>query len=513
MAVPLGRPGNQSDQQARGSGAVINRVAKYIYPWPPPNAFSKPVWQDYLDGEYRQREMPESAEEVAADSRWPAFFSQPICLITTTDGQQFYLEREVGPCIVNRFPYVMTISLCRKALSERHTPRVQFMEALEKSGIANVQFLPLGPPLDRCLDILNTYPEGQVQKRVAATGLPHRRALSNAAPVFADAFMVYETHFCRPMEDLYGNKIYEKPYVDVGSHRVYFLEVNCIQLRQDIADGRTQIAWNSLAEWTPRRPTVPSADVDQSTITRMGYIKPFTPYYKFPASNTVAFEYEGNADGMAYKHFEAFQRSHVEVIDNDKTRWPCFFPSSLGMITSRSAAGKPNLMPCGSTTVISRSPLVISPAVTYGGINDRYRSRYTLHNIRAHSRFGVGLATVNEEMLAAIRYAGNVSAADDPNKLRNTGLSFEDGDYSPILRGCPIHFDCEVVGEVKLGTHSMFLGEVQRILVRTDVSAENPITWNPWPVVLTDDAADRGTSSRPEATDGSRPRRVVAAGE
>src|SRR5205823_694814 len=109
-----------------------------------------------------------------------------------------------------------------------------------------------------------------------------------------------------------------------------------------------------------------------------------------------------------------------EELDNDKTRWPCFFPSSLGMITSRSASGAPNLMPCGSTTVIGRSPLIISPAVTYGGVNDRYRAPHTLHNIRDHGWFGCGLATVNDEMLDAIRYAGNVSAIDDPQKLQNT---------------------------------------------------------------------------------------------
>jgi flavin reductase (DIM6/NTAB) family NADH-FMN oxidoreductase RutF len=470
-------------------GTVNSQIAKYVYPWPPLNALKKPVWRDYLEGEYHQREMPESTEEVAGDSRWPAFFSQPICLVTTTDGQQIYLEREVGPCIVNRFPYVMTISLCREALSQRHRPRLQFMEALEQSGVANVQFLPLGEPLDRCLATLDACPEGAVQKRMVASRLPYRRALSNAAPVFADAFMIYEAHFCQPMEDLYGNSIYEKPYVDVGSHRVYFLEVNCIQLRKDIADGQTQIQWNSLAEWTPTRPSRRTEDIDQSMIARMGYVKPFTPYYKFPAANTVAFEYDGVADGMAYKHFEAFKRSQVEDIDNDKTRWPCFFPSSLGMITSRSADGKPNVMPCGSTTVIGRSPFTISPAVTYGGINDRYRSRYTLHNIRQHGRFGVGLATVNDEMLNAIRYAGNISAADDPNKLRNSGLWFDDNDFSPILRGCPVHFDCQVVDEVKLGTHSMFIGKVCRILVRADVSPDNPITWNPWPVVLAEEVA------------------------
>ena len=360
---------------------------------------------------------------------------------------------------------------------------MQFMNALEKSRVANVQFLPVGEPLDRCIASLNENPEGRVEKRIAASGLRWRKGLSNSAPVLNDAFMVYEASFCKPMEDLYGNPIYQEPYVDVGSHRIYFLEVNCIQLREDIAKGRTQIAWNSLPEWTPMRGSQVNREANQSIIDRMRYVKPFTPYYKFPALNTVSFEYEGVADDMAYKHFESFTRAQAEDLDNDKTRWPCFFPSSLGLITSRSADGKPNLMPCGSTTVVARSPFMISPAVTYGGINDRYRARHSLHNIRAQKRFGLGLATINENILNAIRYAGNVSAVDDPEKIRNTGLIFEEGEYAPILRDCPVHFDCEVVGEVKLGTHAMFLGEVKRILVRTDITADNPISWIPWPIV------------------------------
>jgi flavin reductase (DIM6/NTAB) family NADH-FMN oxidoreductase RutF len=44
----------------------------------------------------------------------------------------------------------------------------------------------------------------------------------------------------------------------------------------------------------------------------------------------------------------------------------------------------------------------------------------------------------------------------------------------------PVHFDCEVVGEVRLGTHVMFLGEVRRVLVRSDVTVANPLEWLPW---------------------------------
>jgi flavin reductase (DIM6/NTAB) family NADH-FMN oxidoreductase RutF len=40
------------------------------------------------------------------------------------------------------------------------------------------------------------------------------------------------------------------------------------------------------------------------------------------------------------------------------------------------------------------------------------------------------------------------------------------------------------VGEVRLGTHIMFLGEVRRIRVRADVTPNNPMEWCPWADVV-----------------------------
>ena len=80
-----------------------------------------------------------------------------------------------------------------------------------------------------------------------------------------------------------------------------------------------------------------------------------------------------------------------------------------------------------------------------------------------------------------MKYAGNNSMADDPRKVANSGLSVGPSEYGPVIKEAPIHFDCEVVGEVLLGTHVMFLGEVKRIHVRADVSPASPLEWCPWP--------------------------------
>jgi flavin reductase (DIM6/NTAB) family NADH-FMN oxidoreductase RutF len=155
------------------------------------------------------------------------------------------------------------------------------------------------------------------------------------------------------------------------------------------------------------------------------------------------------------------------------------------MITTWAAPGVPNLMPCGSTTLVSRQPLVISPCVSYARINERYAPRHTLDTIRRTGRFGCGVPFLDDRVLSAIKYAGNVSLTTDPDKLASAGLHVEPAPWSPVLTALPVHFDCEVVGEVRLGTHSMFFGEVRRVRVRGDLDRANPIEWCPWADVAT----------------------------
>src|SRR4029077_17992196 len=114
----------------------------------------------------------------------------------------------------------------------------------------------------------------------------------------------------------------------------------------------------------------------------------------------------------------------VEV-DNDRARWPCFFPSSAGMITSWCEDGTPNVMPCGSTTIVSRNPLVIAPCISYARINDRYAARASLELIRKGGRFRCGVPFINDVVVDAMRYAGKVSITLDRDKVANAGLEVQ----------------------------------------------------------------------------------------
>jgi flavin reductase (DIM6/NTAB) family NADH-FMN oxidoreductase RutF len=467
--------------------ALTDGLQPYAYNWPATPFSAQPAWTRSDAGDAWLRDMPERAEDLAADSRWPAFFPSPISVVTTASGGRIGLEKVVGASIVNRFPYVIALSFCRQHLSDRHYVRAEFTDILEEGGTAAIQFLQPGAALDRVMAAIQYVPDSLTAERLTRTGLTTREGDTNGAPVLTDAYLVYEARLVRPGRDFEGNPIFESPWVDVGSHRVYFLEINAIQLRDDIAEGRTQIRWRSLPQWSPNRQT----HVSRAAIDRLGrdgkYAKGYTPDYKFPAAGTIAFEADTRKNGMAIKHLAALPEDQVEV-DNDKARWPCFFPSSVGMITSWDAPGVPNLMPCGSTTIVSRHPLIVTPCVSYAAINQRYAPRKSLVSIRETGRFGCGVPYVSDDIVSAIRYSGNVSLAGDPDKLENAGLAILPEPWAPVLPSMPVHFDCEVVGEVRLGTHIMFLGEVKRIRIREDLSPANPLTWCPWADIVPTEA-------------------------
>lgn len=456
-------------------------LAPYVYIWPLHDINPSHGWVVTDDARILTFQLPESEQELSTDSRWPALYPSAMSLVTTGLGEKALLERVVGPCLVNRFPFIMALSFCREELSSRHYPRTKFIEALEASCEAAVQFLPPGKRLDAALGAITTLNDANAHLRITASGLESRPGLEVAAPVFKDSYLVYETRLVSPGRDMLGNEIFAKPYQDVGSHRVYFLEVRGIQLRQDIAHGKRQIAWRSLPafqgeqDWSSQAPPY-----DESDLGRASYIKGFIPNYRFPAAGTIGFEHEEIINGMAIRRLPSEAADQVEI-DNDKARWPCFFPSSLGMITSWGNNGRPDAMPCGSVAMFSRQPLIIGAAICYVDVNDRYYRRRTLDNIRSSGVFGCGVPYIEDNVLKAIAYTGNISMAADADKVAHAGLAYLKMEGAPLLpSACPVHFDCRVVGETPLGTHSLILGEVQRIHVRSDVSPDNPLEWCGW---------------------------------
>lgn len=448
------------------------------YRWPGDDAvLAGAVWSTGHDGA-RRRAMPESAAELRGDSRWPAFFPSAISIVTSVGPDGPVVEKVVGASIVNRFPYVVALSLCRTDLSDRHYARNEAIRAMERSGEVAVQFLEPGPALERVLRAVNDVPDDGAATRLERAGLPVSPGATVGSPVFDAAYLVYEGAAVRPDTDFSGNPVNATPWVDVGSHRVMLFEITAIQLRRDIADGESAINWQSLPDWNGGV----LAGAGEAAAPRSAYVKSYTARYRYPSAATAAFEADDLVGGRRVKLLPRSAADQVEV-DNDRARWPCFFPSSVGMITSTDRDGRRNVMPCGSTTVVSRDPLVVAPCISYAAINDRYAPRHSLDAILETGRFGCSVPFLSDAVIAGITYSGNTSLRDDPDKLAHSGFAAADEDGSPRLLGFPVHFSCRLVDKVRLGTHWMLLGEATSVVVDPAVSAANPLSWSPWATV------------------------------
>ncbi|MDO9049321.1 MAG: flavin reductase [Methylobacter sp.] len=458
------------------------KLESYKYNWPHFNPDEDTHWKK-SDNSSHIRQLPEMKEELKLDSRWPGFFPSPICFVTTTNGEVVALEKVVGATIVNRFPYIIALSFCIEPLSKRHYPRNRFTEMIEKSGVVAIQYFEPGSYIDAAMTAINQVPDEEIEKRIAYSRLPIRKAMTNDSPVFKDAYMVYEARLAKTGKDFEGVPIFEQPYTDYGSHRIYYFEIEAIQLREDIAKGDSQISWQALPFWTPLNKLQDEIVQESQPLIDLKYQKGYSPNYFFPSGNTVSFEYDKIDNGMAVKFLPPLPEDQVEV-DNDRARWPCFFPSSAGMITTWDSSGAPNLMPCGSTSILVRHPLCIGICVSYAEINVRYAPRGSLRALNKTKRFGCGVPFVNDSIIDAIRYAGNISIDKDKEKVQHAGLQVSAHEWSPVLPALPIHFFCEVVKVIRLGTHFLYLGEVKSIQVRDDVNLSNPMKWYPYPDVI-----------------------------
>jgi flavin reductase (DIM6/NTAB) family NADH-FMN oxidoreductase RutF len=282
--------------------------------------------------------------------------------------------------------------------------------------------------------------------------------------------------------DFDGMPINSNAWSDVGSHRVYFLEIESISLREEIASGTTPIWWRSLPVWrggpspTPRDATAFHRD---RVLSQTSFIKPYSPDYVFPGPGTIAFTSDERRDGFAIKHLPPLPEDQVEV-DNDLARWPCFFPSSLGMITVKDRNGRLGGMSCGSTTILSRHPLTVAICISYASINERYAPRASLELFNGADHFGCGVPIYREDVLDAIAYLGNVSRRLDSDKVASCGLTPRQLGSTIGFDELPVHYGCKIVDRLRLGTHLMMLATVEDILVRPDVTPDTPLEWCPW---------------------------------
>ncbi len=128
-----------------------------------------------------------------------------------------------------------------------------------------------------------------------------------------------------------------------------------------------------------------------------------------------------------------------------------YFSTGVSMITSTGAKG-PNIMTAEWVMQISYNPVLIAVFV--------HKGSQTLKNIEKTKEFGVNVAS--KEQTTEISIAGGYSGSEiDKINLKNIFKTLRPQKIkSPMIVGCTINAECNLVRKENLGDHVMLIGKV-----------------------------------------------------
>ena len=127
------------------------------------------------------------------------------------------------------------------------------------------------------------------------------------------------------------------------------------------------------------------------------------------------------------------------------------YPEPVVLVTTRSAAGNPNVMAVGWVTIVSDEPLMFGL-----GIDE---AAYTLELIRVTRQFVV--AFPNEAMGPSVLHAGSCHGRGR-DKIAETGLAVQEGTKvrAPLVAEAVANFECELVDIFQPGDCPVVVGKV-----------------------------------------------------
>jgi flavin reductase (DIM6/NTAB) family NADH-FMN oxidoreductase RutF len=129
------------------------------------------------------------------------------------------------------------------------------------------------------------------------------------------------------------------------------------------------------------------------------------------------------------------------------------FITNVGLVTTDGPNGQ-NIMACEWTHHVSYSPGLIVVCIRAGGA--------THENIIHSKKFGVGLGSEEQNVLASLSGGHKGKEYDKISALKELGYGFYDGKKikAPMVRGAVVNIECKLVKVVEIGSHTIFVGEV-----------------------------------------------------
>jgi flavin reductase (DIM6/NTAB) family NADH-FMN oxidoreductase RutF len=141
-------------------------------------------------------------------------------------------------------------------------------------------------------------------------------------------------------------------------------------------------------------------------------------------------------------------------------------PSPVLIVGSYGADGRPNIMNAAWGGIACSRPPCISISLR--------EATLTYHNIKLNKAFTVSFPS--EKYVKEADYAGLVSGRDH-QKFHDAGLTPLKSQIvnAPYVKEFPYALECSLIREVKLGSHTMFVGEIMGIVADIDVLNENEL--------------------------------------
>lgn len=143
-------------------------------------------------------------------------------------------------------------------------------------------------------------------------------------------------------------------------------------------------------------------------------------------------------------------------------------PEPYVIVTCRDEKGMDNALSIGFAANVSFKPQVIMIAVL--------DERYSYNILMKQNEFVVNIPTQNQKDM--IEYMGSKSGKNT-NKLEHIELMEADKINAPLIKECPVNFECKIIKNIKPGTHEVFFGEVLKTHCDEEYLNDNgTINWN-----------------------------------
>ena len=135
-------------------------------------------------------------------------------------------------------------------------------------------------------------------------------------------------------------------------------------------------------------------------------------------------------------------------------------PSPVLIIGTYGPDGKPNMMNAAWGGIVSSKPPCISVSIR--------EATLSFHNIQQTEAFTINIPS--EKYLKEADFVGMVSGREF-DKFRETSLTPEKSKLvnAPIVKEFPYTLECNLVRQVELGSHTMFIGEIVGMVADSEV--------------------------------------------